>query len=287
MTKSRIGRGALALLAFALIALPMRAQLMSLSDLDQGDPGAAGGPLPDWDVATIKPHPATDGLSMSWRTTADGLSLQGLPLEQLICNAWDLKPYQVSGASGWMKSAAFDLTAKVSGDDVAVYSRLGMAARRQMLQKLLIERFQLKVHLETRTLPVYDLVVDKGGSKLQPSTAVEPPSLEALQANPEKYKGRSMSAGPGMFKATGVPVQSLARQLASIVSRPVNDITGLTGVYDITLHYRPEEGAAASDRGDEPSIFSALQEQLGFKLVPDKGPVETLVIDTAEKPDAG
>ncbi len=141
--------------------------------------------------------------------------------------------------------------------------------------------------METKTLPVYELVVDKGGSKLQVSTAVEPPSLEELKANPEKYKGRSMSAGPGMFKATGVPVRSLASQLANALGRPVSDKTGRTGVYDITLHYRPEEGAAVSgDGGDAPSIFAAVQEQLGLKLVPDKRPVETLVVDAAQKPDS-
>ena len=267
-----------------LVALPIQAQFVSMSDIDHGGAPSYKGPLPDWDVATVKPHPAEDG-SMSWRMTADGLNLAGLPLEQMICSAWDLKPYQVSGASGWMNGASFDLTAKVSGDDLAVFEKLSVAQRREMLQKLLIERFQLKVHMETRTLPLYELVVDKGGSRLQVSTAIEPPSLEELKANPEKYKGRSMSAGPGMFKATGVPVRSLASQLANALGRPVNDKTGLTGVYDITLHYRPEEGATRSDSGEAPSIFSAVQE-LGLKLVPDKGPVATLVVDAAQRPGA-
>ena len=156
-----------------------------------------------------------------------------------------------------------------------------------MLQKLLIERFQLKVHMETKTLPVYNLVVDKGGSKLQVSTVVEPPSLEELQAHPEKYKGRGSAMGPGMFTGTGVPVRTLTSQLENTLGRPVHDTTGLTGTYDITLHFRPDEGAAGEDRNaDAPSIFSAVQEQLGLKLVPDKGPVETLVVDAAQKPEA-
>lgn len=281
----RLGRVAWAVVALGLMALPMPAQLPSMSDVGHdGAPGFAG-PLPEWDVATVKPHSATDG-NMSWRMTADGLSLEGLPLEQLICSAWDLKPYQVSGASGWMKSTTFDLTAKVSGDDVAVYEKLGVAQQREMLQKLLIERFHLKVHMEIKTLPVYNLVVDKGGSKLQVSTAIEPPSLEELKANPDKYKGRSMSMGAGMFKGTAVPVRALASQLANALGRPVNDATGLTGTYDITLSYRKDEGAAAGGDADAPSIFSAVEEELGLKLVPDKGPVETLVVDAAEKPEA-
>jgi uncharacterized protein (TIGR03435 family) len=281
----KLGRIAVAVVAIMLIALPMRAQLPTMSDVDHGGAVAAAGPLPQWDVATVKPHAATDG-NMSWRMTADGLNLEGLPLEQLICSAWDLKAYQVSGVSGWMKSANFDLTAKVSGDDMDAYKKLNVAQHREMLQKLLIERFQLKVHMETKSLPVYNLVVDKGGSKLKASTAIQAPSEEEARANPEKYRPSSMSMGPGMFKGTSVTVRALASQLANALGRPVNDTTGLTGTYDITLHYRREEGAAAGGDTDAPSVFSAVQEQLGLKLVPDKGPVETLVVDAAERPEA-
>lgn len=284
MRNRSVLNAAVAVVALAMSALAVRAQLPSMSDVDHGG-AAVAGPVPDWDVATVKPHAATDG-NMSWRMTADGLSLEGLSLEQLICNAWDLKPYQVSGTSGWMKGANFDLTAKVSGEDVAIYGKLSDAQRRAMLQKLLIERFQLKVHMETKTLPVYNLVVDKGGPKLQVSTEIQPASEEEFKANPEKYKPRSMTMGPGMFKATSVPVRSLTSQLANALGRPVNDKTALTGTYDITLHYRRDEGAAAGGDADAPSIFSAVEEQLGLKLVPDKGPVETLVVDGAERPEA-
>jgi uncharacterized protein (TIGR03435 family) len=286
MTKNPLGSAAAAVVAFMLIALPMRAQLPTMSDVDHGGVAPAAGPLPEWDVAVVKPHSAADN-GMSWRMTPDGLRLVNLPLEQMICSAWDLKPYQVSGSSGWMKSATFDLTAKVSGDDVAAYKKLSVAQRRVMLQKLLIERFQLKVHIETKTLPVYDLVVDKSGSKLKVSTAIEAPSAEEAKANPDKYKKGSMAMGPGMFQGTGVPVRSLASQLANALGRPVHDATGLTGVYDITLRFGADEGTAGSgDSADAPSVFSAVQEQLGLKLVPDKGPVETLVVDAAQKPEA-
>ena len=143
------------------------------------------------------------------------------------------------------------------------------------------------MHIETKTLPVYDLVVDKSGSKLKVSTAIEAPSAEEAKANPDKYKKGSMAMGPGMFQGTGVPVRSLASQLANALGRPVHDATGLTGVYDITLRFGADEGTAGSgDSADAPSVFSAVQEQLGLKLVPDKGPVETLVVDAAQKPEA-
>jgi uncharacterized protein (TIGR03435 family) len=286
MTEKLLGRVAAVVVALVLVASPMRAQLPSMSDVDHGGAPAVVGPLPEWDVATVKPHAATDG-NMSWQITADGLSLAGLSLEQLICNAWDMKPYQVSGASGWMKGTTFDLTAKVSGEDVETYKKLSVAQRREMLQKLLMERFQLKVHMETKTLPVYNLVLDKGGSKLQVSTVIQAPSEEEARAHPEKYRPSSMSMGRGMYEGTAVPVRGLASQLANALGRPVHDATGLTGTYDIELHYRPEEGAAASgDGSDVPSVFAAVEEQLGLKLVPDKGPVETLVVDTAERPEA-
>ena len=92
---------------------------------------------------------------------------------------------------------------------------------------------------------------------------------------------------PGMYEGTGIQVRSLASQLANVLGKPVHDATGLTGTYDITLHYRPED--TAPDNGsdsDAPSVFSAVQEQLGLKLVSDKGPVQTLVVDTAQKAEA-
>jgi uncharacterized protein (TIGR03435 family) len=283
MTKRPWGPAAAIVVALMLFAQPIRAQL-TMSDVDRGTNAPAAGPLPEWDVAVMKPHPAEDR-SMMWRMTEDGLSLINLPLESMICSAWNLKPYQVSGLSGWMKSSTFDLTAKVSGDDVAAYKKLSVAQREQMLQKLLIERFQLKVHMEMKTLPIYDLVVDKNGSKLKVSTAIEAPSDEERKANPDKYKKGSMMMGPGTYEGTGMPVQSLTSTLGSVLGKPVHDATGLTGLYDITLHFRPEEAEAGNDdNADAPSVFSAVQEQLGLKLLPNKGPVETLVVDAAQKP---
>ena len=271
------------LLALTLAGRSAHAQLPSITDASAGAATAAAGPLPQWDVAVVKPHSASDGM-MSWRITPDGLSLINLPLEQLICNAWDLKAYQLSGVAGWMKTSSFDLTAKVSPEDAAAYGKLNVVQRRIMLQKLLTERFQLKVHTETKTLPIYDLVLDKGGPKLRPTTALDAPSDEERKANPDKYRKGLMSMGPGMFQATGVPVASLASQLANALGRTVHDATGLTGAYDITLHYRREE--VSTDISDLPPLLVALQEQLGLKLIPSKGPVETLIVDSAQKPDA-
>jgi uncharacterized protein (TIGR03435 family) len=286
MTKHSLKVIAATIIAFPLIALSMHAQLPTMSDVNRDGKPPATGPLPEWDVMLVKPHAAEDRM-MSWQTTADGLSLVNLPLEQMICMAWDIKPYQISGLTGWMKSGRFDLTAKVSSDDAGAYKKLNEAQTRQMMQNLLSDRFQLKVHTETKTLSVYDMVVDKSGSKLKTSTAIEAPSEEEMKANPDKYKKGYMKMGPGMYEGTGVEVPSLASQLSNALGKPVYDKTGLTGSYDIMLHYRREEAAAGSDdNSDAPSVFTAMQEQLGLKLLPGKGPVETLVVDAAQKPEA-
>ena len=286
MTKSQFGAVAAVAISLIFIVQPTRCQLPTIADVDQGNQTPASGPLPEWDVAVVKPHSATDP-GMSWRTTADGLSLVNLPLEQMICTAWDVKAYQVSGLSGWMKTNVFDLTAKVSGQQVAAYKSLSQMQRREMLRKLLIERFQLKVHMETRTLPVYDMVVEHGGSKLKTSTAIEPPSEEEAKANPDKYKKGSTSMGSGMFDGWGVKIRPLASHLSNVLGRPVHDATGLTGVYDIKLRFRAQESAADDgSNADTPSVFAAVQEQLGLKLVAAKSPVETLVVDSADKPEA-
>jgi uncharacterized protein (TIGR03435 family) len=283
MTKWRLGSAVAAVIAL-FCTVQLSAQLPTMSDVDRGNKTPAAGPLPEWDAAVVKPHSADDHM-MFWQMTADGLKLSNLALEQMLCSAWDMKPYQISGLNGWMKNTTFDLTAKVSGEDVEAYKKLSNVQRQQMLQKLLIERFQLKVHTETRTLPIYDLVVDKSGSKLKETTALEAPSDEERKAHPDKYnKGRMMMA-PGRYEGTGVQVSSLASQLGNALGKPVHDATGLTGNYDITIRFRPEETASV-ENNDAPSVFTAVQDQLGLKLVPNKGPVETLTVDAAQKPEA-
>jgi uncharacterized protein (TIGR03435 family) len=273
-------------LVLALQTQRLVAQLPTMGDVDHGGEAKATGSLPQWDVAVIKPHAADDQM-MRWQTTPDGISLQNLGLEQMICNAWDMKPYQLSGLTGWMTNTGYDLSAKVSSDDFAAFKKLSQVQRREMLQKLLIERFHLKIHMETKTLPVYDLVPDKGGPKLKESKAIDAPSEEERRANPEKYNKGRMMMGQGRFEGTGVGVRSLASQLSYVLEKPVIDKTELTGLYDITLHYRREE--TASDSGgdaDTPPLLVAVQEQLGLKLVTGKAPVETMVVDAAEKPEA-
>jgi len=126
--------------------------------------------------------------------------------------------------------------------------------------------------MEKREMPVYDLVIAKGGSKLKEATA------------DEGAKGsRMMGGGGGKIEAVGAQLTSLPWMLNAEVGRPVVDKTGLTGKYDFKLEYVPAARAAADETGG-PSIFTALQEQLGLKLEPAKEPMDVLVIDSIEQP---
>ena len=151
-----------------------------------------------------------------------------------------------------------------------------------MLQPFLAERFQLKFHRETQVRPVYQLVVAKGGLKLKPS----PPAAAGEASQPKMRMKR------GELSAQRFPMPLLVQWLSLHAGRTVVDKTGAAGTYDFELQWSNDPGSASAPGGQEesaqgtsPSLFTALQEQLGLKLEPAKGPVETLVIDNVQKPE--
>ena len=242
---------------------------------------------PEFDVASVKEDKSADG-GMEWRSTDDGFSAKNLSLKGLISTAYNINSDLISGGPSWVDSTGYDLNAKVSGEDVAALQKLTGEQRNVMLQPVLADRFKLKVHFETKMLPIYDLEIAKNGPKLATSSA--PKFDKNKPRDPAvKYAGTMMTR-PGSFTAYGTEVSVLAGQLAYIIGHPVIDKTGLTGIYDFDLKYaKPEEqgGSGKTDNGSAeqaPSIFTALQEQLGLKLQSTKGPVKTLVIDHVEKP---
>lgn len=209
------------------------------------------------------------------RMTYPGVSREGrtfritnAPLAVLILIAYDSAPNLISGIPNSLTSAGFDIDAKT---DRVVSNEQMM----RMLQNLLTERFNLKLRRETKEMPVYALVVGKDGPKFHESKeAVEP-------------DGQKMGRGKIAFKNT--PMSLLAKSLSGQLDRMVLDKTGLSGSYDFTLEYAPErigqggrEAPSSSTNG--PSIFTAVQEQLGLKLESQRGPIEFLIIDHAEKP---
>lgn len=245
--------------------------------------------LPEYDVASVKENKSGDHM-MRIMNTPDGFSCTNIALTTIIEIAYGVRQDLISGGPGWVNSTGFDVEAKVAGSDLEAFKKLSPRQRSSLLQTLLADRFQLKLHHETRVLPMYDLVVAKGGPKLKASVPVSTPPDTASDAskNSDAAKPRGMmTMGPGMFKGEALPMKVLANNLSSILEHTVVDKTGLSGDYDFDLKWTPEGTAPAADNGatdSGASIFTAVQEQLGLKLQSTKGPVDTLVIDHVELP---
>jgi uncharacterized protein (TIGR03435 family) len=232
--------------------------------------------LPEWDVVSVRPVDAkscTGNAGMS--TTTDGISIFCIPVLFAIEQAYMIhEPSRILGAPDWVKNSMYDIDAKVAGEDVEAFHKLSRGEHSRMLQPLLAERFHLKAHIEQREMPVYNLVVVKGGSKLKAATADDASKGSHMMTN-----------GKGNIDAVNAVLTGLPGILYNEVGRPVVDKTGLTGKYDFTVDYVPASKAATDESGG-PSIFTALEEQLGLKLEPAKAPLDVLVIDSIEQPAA-
>jgi uncharacterized protein (TIGR03435 family) len=248
-------------------------------------------PAQEFEVASIKPA-APDARGMGVRTTPGGrVNITNMTLKEMIVLAYRIQPYQISGGPPWLATAHYDISAKPESAPKDGELQL-------MLQALLRDRFQLTIQRETRDLPIYALVLARKDGKLGPKLmeskeggcATHAPDGPPVAAT--LFCGQQ-SMGPRMLNATAVPIANIVPMLARILGRTVVDKTGLTGNYDISAEWAqdesqlgglsPEARAAASDTPG-PSIFTALQEQLGLKLESQKGPVEVFVVERAEKP---
>jgi len=194
----------------------------------------------------------------------------------LIYNAYrvrSMKDYP-AGLPPWADKDSFDVEAKANDDTVAAIRKLSSKEQEQltrdMLQSLLADRFQLRVHYESKMQPVYELVLAKGGSKLKP-----------LPADQKSGWGK-FDRGEVTFRNKSVAEFANGLSFSNVVGRTVVDKTGLTGNYDFNLKWTPDDQQGTPDSG--PTLFTALEEQLGLKLEPAKGLVDTLVIDHVEKP---
>jgi uncharacterized protein (TIGR03435 family) len=238
-------------------------------------------PRPSFEVASIKPgDPNSHQFGIGIRGSL--FIATNASLKMMIGFAYDVQDHQISGGPKWLDSDRFSIEAKPKA--AIPFSMERMEPLKLMLQSLLEERFKLAFHRETRVEPVYELVVAKGGPRLKENSAPGPDGRVGL-----------FGRGRGDLTATAMPIAVLAGTLSQRMGRSVIDKTGLSGKYDFTLVYTPDQStpggpderdAPAAPDPAGPSIFTALQEQLGLKLESAKGPVEILVIDRAEKPDA-
>ncbi len=247
--------------------------------VDAGPAPCVAGPRANFDVSTVKSSQISNG-SSSMRLRPDGMMSSG-SLRRLIMNAYGLRDFQLTGGPDWVNTSTWDIAAKIDPPDDR--SKLDEAGRKewdkrrsQRLQSLVMDRFQLKCHMVTKELPVYELVLAKGGSKLKETTAEEG-KRGSTNVNGQNRKNEATF--------TGVTTKGLATTLSGQMGRDVVDKTGLTGSYDFTLTWMSDDlSAAQADTASGPTLFTAVEEQLGLKLVSAKGPVEVLVIDGVEKP---
>ncbi len=239
-----------------------------------------------FDVVSVRPaapnqQPGPGPRRVPLLFTDDGLSIRNTSLDRLLAIAYELEPTpnRVVGAPGWAVTENWDVEAKVADSDVDAFSRIahdntpeGKHQRNLMLQELLAGRFRLKIHMETRLGTTYSLVVAKGGVRASPPKPEDPDAKSHV----------AFIAGNGHLELPNAEIGSLALLLAREVGTSVVDKTGLTDRYDIKLDWTPDN--ASGDPSGKPFLTTALEEQLGLKLVQSKGPVPVLVIDHIEKP---
>jgi uncharacterized protein (TIGR03435 family) len=223
---------------------------------------------PSFEVATIKPAaPSNDGHTHINYPPDDRFSAQNITLSALMQWAYGMPENQILDGPSWLSSTRFDIQAKADPDQIkSLTSEQLRELKQQMLQTLFADRFHLKAHQETRVLPAYDLVVAKGGVKLLSS----------------KNNGNSVTIRRTYLNGEGLTINLIAKELSKITGRVVVDKTNLTGRYDLKLQWTPDDAPATDDSA--PSLFTAIQEQLGLKLESAKEPVPVLVIDHIEPP---
>ena len=247
-----------------------------------------------FEVASVKPNKTGDPNSSLRLQPGGRIVATNVALRLLIRNLYNVQADQIVGGPPWIESERFDIEAKADREyppqaDAPAPELLAM------MRNLLADRFKLVVHRESREMPVYALVAAKADKTLGPQMrrvdvdcAAEAARAMAARRGgapppsdkPDAMPTCGMRMRPGNVMARGTTLQQLTRNLSQFVGRAVVDRTGLDGAFDIDLQWSPEQTADASG----PSIFTAVQEQLGLKLDSQRIPVDVLVIDRVERP---
>lgn len=252
---------------------------------------------PAFEAASVKPSRPPDPTAGYVVSKADGgpgsqdptrVEFRNYPLTGLVSRAYDLPSWQIS-APDWMSAAQFDIDAKVVPGATREQCRL-------MLQRLLAERFGLRVHRGTKEGTLYSLTIAKGGPKLKAHVEAPPPEDRPGPGDPGQPKfdsggypilprgiGMGVLNGKGRMQMTDTELAPLVQRLANQLDAPVRDDTGLKGKYDIALYWSARPPSAEPEADSGPDLPTAVQEQLGLRLERKKGPVEVLVVNHAEK----
>ena len=224
-------------------------------------------PAPAFEAASIKPSQDPPGSSSGITTTKGRISGRTVTLKRCVRGAYGVEEPHILGGPKWLDEARYNIEARAAGP-------AGDRELMTMLQSLLAERFKLAFHRETRALPGYALGLGKGGLRAKPSA-------------PDA--GSRTSSRWGSIEASGCTMAQLALKLSEVLHLPVADFTAVPGEFDFKLEWTSDAMQATPpdavpDTASGPSLFAALQEQLGLKLESRKVPADVLVIDHAEKP---
>ncbi|HET9191414.1 MAG TPA: M56 family metallopeptidase [Vicinamibacterales bacterium] len=291
-TRGRLGRAraAVILAAAGLLVMavaPLRAQATPIAPVEKGD-------APAFDVVSIRENISGEFFGSFGYDPGGQLTVVNNAVRNLIRNAYSVQNHQIVGGPEWMNSARYDITAKSSGNPSQDRLRL-------MVRRLLVERFKLVAHRETRDIPIYALVVARPG-RLGPELRPAKVDCMAIAAAAEKQGTKpefpqppdnrpacGTRSAPGLMMGTGVSMADLVRNLAGPADRMVIDRTALAGVWDLDLKYVPDQPlpdipGLPAPPADGASLFTALQEQLGLRLESQMAPVDLLVIDSIERP---
>jgi len=227
-------------------------------------------------VASVKPNNAVDARGLSEYSPGGRFTATAITVDSLIRSAYRIQGYQLVGAPGWFATKRYGVSAKADESPAPTQQTL--------LRALLKDQFKLVVHDETREMPVFALVLARSDERLGPKLVKSDFDCEAYRAapHPAPEAGGAVLCGArsnsGSFSGKAVPISQLAISLGFFAGRVVIDKTGLAGGYDVELSWAPDDS-------DGPALFTALHEQLGLRLVPERGPVNVLVVDGAAEPE--
>ena len=245
--------------------------------------------VPAFEVASIKPNKSGSGSMSVGYPTGNRFVMVNGPVSSLVRSAYSSDTNELVGAPGWVETERYDVTALAGRE--ATTDEL-----REMLRTLLSTRLKLIVHYQTEERPVYALRLARPDGSFGPQLRKSEIDCEALYAaqrtgKPLDVKAPAngappcgMSAGGGVVRSGGTSLAVLVGNISGAAGRVVVDKTGLTGNYEFTLRWDARPPGSPPTDDDRPSVFTALQEQLGLKLEPDRAPLRVLVIDRIEKP---
>ena len=239
----------------------------------QQAPPVPAGETASFEVASVKPNKSGASNAVPPSRANGSYSVSNVALKSIIANAYEVRIFQIAGDPAWLTSERFDIIAR---------GREGTPDRLRpaMLRTLLAERFKLAAHFETREQQVYALVLARSDGRPGPQLKPSSPSAGGAKSG---LVTTSVDNGVARIQGSRVPLDNFALVLSSSVfSRRVIDRTGLGGEFDLDLRFTPESSTAVAP--EFPSIFAAVQEQLGLKLQSERAPVPVLVIDSVDRP---